>query len=94
MHKYICNKSNAEVEGIMKRINTKHAVHELYVTKARTWLKTHHIGNIVKGWVLHKQLELVARDGERLPMLFTVSLDSGSTSVVRGREKDLLQNDF
>lgn len=94
MYKYICSKSEAEVDGIMKRIDTKNAVHELYVTKARTWLKTHHVGNIVKGRVLHKQLELIVRDGEYLPALFTVSLDSGSTSVVRGRDKDLLQNDF
>lgn len=94
MHKYICSKSDVEVDGIMKRIDIKNAVHELYVNKTRTWLKTHHVGNVVKGRVLHKQLELVVRDEERFPMLFTVSLDSGSTSVVRGREKDLLQNDF
>ena len=94
MRKYICKLKDYEVNKIMDRINTDNAFHELYIEKARKWIAGHYVGDIVKGKILYKQLELIVEDSEGFFEMFTVSLDSGSTVSVRGSKRNLTAENF
>lgn len=77
----------------MERIKTEGA-NDYYVEKARKWLATHNAGKVEGGKVAWKQLELVVTDSEGFSELFTVSLDTGSTSSVRGKKRNLMAENF
>lgn len=93
MKNYICKRTDAEMAMVMERIKTDGA-NDYYVKKAMEWLATHNAGKIECGKVAWKQLELVVTNAKGFSELFTVSLDTGSTSTVSGRKRDLLAEKF